>query len=61
YYPVNDQRNSDLFKQYKNLAKQSENVIFGGRLANYQYYDMDQVFNAALKAVAKEFEPSGNA
>ncbi|SJZ88246.1 UDP-galactopyranose mutase [Pilibacter termitis] len=56
YYPVNDERNSEIFKKYKAEAKQHENIIFGGRLANYQYYDMDQVFGAALKAVEKEFE-----
>lgn len=55
YYPVNDQKNSDLFKQYKEEAKKHKGIIFGGRLANYQYYDMDQVFGAALKAVSKEF------
>nr|OTP09834.1 UDP-galactopyranose mutase [Enterococcus sp. 9E7_DIV0242] len=56
YYPVNDEKNSDIFKKYKLEAKQYEHVIFGGRLANYQYYDMDQVFSAALKAVNQEFK-----
>ena len=41
-------------------SKRSRKVIFGGRLANYQYYDMDQVFGAALKAVAKEFGEMAN-
>ncbi|MDR2832585.1 MAG: UDP-galactopyranose mutase [Streptococcaceae bacterium] len=56
YYPVNDHKNSELFKQYRHEADKQDKVIFGGRLGNYQYYDMDQVFNAALKAVAKEFK-----
>ena len=56
YYPVNDEKNSTLFKQYRKEADSINNVIFGGRLGNYQYYDMDQVFNAALKAVEKEFK-----
>lgn len=56
YYPVNDAKNSDLFKKYKSKANKVANVIFGGRLGNYQYYDMDQVFGAALKAVEKEFK-----
>ena len=55
YYPVNNERNSDLFKQYRTEAKKLDNIIMGGRLANYQYYDMDQVFHAALVAVDKEF------
>lgn len=55
YYPVNDQKNSDLFKKYRQEAVKVDNVIFGGRLGNYQYYDMDQVFGAALKVVEKEF------
>lgn len=55
YYPVNDEKNSDLFKAYRRNANALKQVIFGGRLGNYQYYDMDQVFNAALKVVKKEF------
>jgi UDP-galactopyranose mutase len=49
YYPVNDEKNSNLYQRYKALAEQSENVIFGGRLAEYKYYDMaplmESVFN----------------
>ncbi len=49
YYPVNDEKNSKLYQRYKALAEQSENVIFGGRLAEYKYYDMaplmESVFN----------------
>jgi UDP-galactopyranose mutase len=55
YYPVNDEKNSELFKKYRKEANELKNVIFGGRLGNYQYYDMDQVFGAALKVVEKEF------
>ncbi len=51
YYPVNDERNNALFKKYKELAEQEEHVFFGGRLGNYQYYDMDKVIRAALTAV----------
>ena len=48
YYPVNDKRNSDLYMQYKKLADQEKKVVFGGRLGEYKYYDMDQVIYAAL-------------
>lgn len=50
YYPVNDERNMELFKKYRDLAKEETKVIFGGRLAEYRYYDMHQVLAAALKA-----------
>lgn len=56
YYPVNDERNSAIFAEYQEQKREYPNVIFGGRLGNYKYYDMDQVFAAALEAVAKEFE-----
>ncbi|GAX48184.1 UDP-galactopyranose mutase [Pseudolactococcus reticulitermitis] len=56
YYPVNDEKNSGIFKKYNDETKKYPNVIFGGRLGNYQYYDMDQVFGIALKAVEKEFK-----
>ncbi|MBO8478582.1 MAG: UDP-galactopyranose mutase [Bacteroidetes bacterium] len=49
YYPVNDNRNSDLYAKYKALADQEENVIFGGRLAEYRYYDMAPVIGAAME------------
>ena len=48
YYPVNDEKNGKLFAAYKELAEKEEHVIFGGRLGNYQYYDMDKVVEAAL-------------
>lgn len=50
YYPVNDAKNSELYAEYKKLAEAEENVTFGGRLGNYQYYDMDKVVGAALAA-----------
>lgn len=46
YYPVNDAKNTALFEQYKQLAAQESKVIFGGRLGNYKYYDMDKVIEA---------------
>ena len=49
YYPVNDEKNSALYEEYRKLAEQENNVIFGGRLAEYKYYDMDQVIAAALE------------
>ena len=54
YYPVNDERNSALLARYQELAKTRPDVIFGGRLGNYRYYDMDQVIRAALDAVKAE-------
>ncbi len=48
YYPVNDENNSKLYKLYQNLSKQESNVIFGGRLGHYKYYDMDKVIEQAL-------------
>ena len=54
YYPVNNDQNNALFAAYKALASKEEKVIFGGRLGNYQYYDMDKVIEAALNLVAEE-------
>ena len=56
YYPVNDEKNGALYRKYKELADKEANVIFGGRLGEYKYYDMDQVINAALDMCEKEFE-----
>ena len=56
YYPVNDARNEEMFKQYKELSRSEENVIFGGRLADYKYYDMHHVVGIALKKVAEVFK-----
>lgn len=52
YYPVNDKRNSELYARYKELAEKEANVIFGGRLGEYRYYDMDQVAEDALMRVS---------
>ena len=49
YYPVNDEKNSELYGRYEELARKEEKVIFGGRLGAYKYYDMDQVIAAALE------------
>ncbi|MGG3739462.1 UDP-galactopyranose mutase [Aeribacillus pallidus] len=54
YYPINNERNNELYKKYKELADQEKNVIFGGRLATYKYYDMHQVIASALKKVEEE-------
>ncbi len=54
YYPINDEKNSSLYEQYQALAQKEKNVIFGGRLGHYKYYDMDKVIEAALACVEKE-------
>lgn len=54
YYPVNDQENSALYRKYEELASKESNVIFGGRLGQYRYYDMDKVISAALEAAGNE-------
>ena len=54
YYPINDEKNNKLFLKYKELVKKEKNVIFGGRLGNYKYYNMDQVIEEALKYVENE-------
>ena len=53
YYPVNDERNQDLYSRYAKLAEKEERVIFGGRLAEYKYYDMDKVILSALERAKK--------
>ena len=56
YYPVNDKKNNSLYTKYQELtANEAQNVIFGGRLGQYRYYNMDQVISAALTTVAQEF------
>jgi UDP-galactopyranose mutase len=55
YYPINDERNNSVFKKYQELADQESNVMFGGRLAEYKYYDMHQIIGSALKKVAVHF------
>lgn len=54
YYPINDDRNNNLYQKYAELASKDEKVIFGGRLGQYKYYDMDKVIESALECVNKE-------
>lgn len=56
YYPINNEENNALYKKYEELGKAEPNVIFGGRLGRYQYYDMDKVIAAALDCVKAEFD-----
>ncbi len=53
YYPINNEKNNLLYQKYKELARQKHNVVFGGRLAEYKYYDMDKVIRSAMN-LAKE-------
>ena len=55
YYPVNDEKNGQLYEQYRQLAGKESNVIFGGRLGQYKYFDMDQVIAEALRCCDSEF------
>ena len=52
---MNDERNAALYEKYKELAKQEGNVLFGGRLGQYKYYDMDDTVEAALQCVRELF------
>jgi UDP-galactopyranose mutase len=54
YYPINDEKNTALYKQYAKLAKEQENIIFGGRLGEYKYYDMDKVIERTLEVCEME-------
>ena len=54
YYPINDERNNLLFEKYRKLAEQEKDVLFGGRLGQYRYYDMDKVIAAALEMAEAE-------
>ena len=56
YYPVNDEKNGLLYEKYRELAAQEKNVIFGGRLGEYKYYDMDAVIASALELAEKELD-----
>ena len=56
YYPINNERNNTLYDKYANLAKETKNIIFGGRLGKYKYYDMDKVIEEAIDCVKKELE-----
>ena len=55
YYPINDEKNNEIYLKYKEEADKETNVIFGGRLAQYKYYDMHNIVSEALKAVEEEF------
>ena len=54
YYPVNDEKNGNLYAEYKKLAEQEKKIVFGGRLGEYKYYDMDAVIASALDMCDKE-------
>ena len=54
YYPINDEKNNSLFQKYQEMAGAKSHIIFGGRLGQYQYYDMDKVIAQALQAVEQE-------
>ena len=56
YYPVNDEKNGALYQEYKKLADKEQKVIFGGRLGEYKYYDMDAVIASALELTEKELD-----
>ena len=56
YYPINDERNNELYNKYKALADSQDKVLFGGRLGNYKYYDMHNVIREALNLVNKELQ-----
>ena len=56
YYPINNKRNNSIYAKYKELADKEEKIIFGGRLAQYKYYDMHHVIEEALNTVKKEFK-----
>ena len=55
YYPINDENNNNIYEKYANLAKEKSNVLFGGRLANYKYYNMDKVIESAFEMAIQEF------
>jgi UDP-galactopyranose mutase len=55
YYPINDENNNTIYKKYKEYSEKYKNLIIGGRLGNYRYYDMDMSIGNALSAVKKEF------
>lgn len=56
YYPINNDKNNDLYNKYKELADNNNKVIFGGRLGQYKYYDMDKVIEQALECVRREIK-----
>ena len=59
YYPVNDNQNTRLYENYKKLAESELKVVFGGRLGEYKYYDMDAVVASALELSKKELNLTG--
>lgn len=56
YYPINNEKNNELYEKYKELSEKEPNVIFGGRLGQYKYYDMHKVIEEALNCVKNEFK-----
>ena len=54
YYPVNDEKNQSLYQLYRERADREKNLILGGRLAEYKYYDMDKVIESAFQLIEKE-------
>ena len=54
YYPINNEKNNELYNKYKELSEKDTNVIFGGRLGQYKYYDMHKVIEEALNCVREE-------
>ena len=51
YYPVNNDKNAELYEKYRALAEKEENIIFGGRLGEYRYYDMDKVIRSVFEKI----------
>ena len=56
YYPINNEKNNTLYEKYKKIAEEEKNVIFGGRLGQYKYYDMHKIIEEALNCVEKEIK-----
>ena len=56
YYPINDERNNAVYEAYRKLAAKEKNVVFGGRLGEYRYYDMDKVIGRALEVAERELK-----
>ena len=56
YYPINDEKNNVLYEKYKKLSEEDSNIIFGGRLGQYKYYDMDKVIESALECAKRELK-----
>jgi len=60
FYPINDDKNNKIYNQYKKLSEQYPNIIFGGRLSEYKYYDMHQIIGSSLSRVKKELSNESN-